>query len=593
LKFLVNSHVVNYQKPVTRWANILSFVISVLTIFAIIAYNGFYINDIVKTVIQGMIYASFVFYILKYFTLLFYSLQRGKYLHDTFFEFVVIFLLLLHFVSIFITPINIKIFNHELFEKYYLIFVQLFFLVVVSVELSKANVLLIKFNVTPPKFMLFAFLLLILAGTFLLMLPRMTVGHVSFIDALFTATSASCVTGLTTVDIGTVFTFKGQVIILALIQLGGISILTFATFFTIIFSKNAAGLRYKHWVQDLLSVNRMSDSYSLLKNIIFTSLLIEILGTGLLYIYWTGTHAFHTWHDTLFYSIFHTITAFNNAGMSLWCNNLENATIVYSYFPQTVIMLMVILGGIGFMTLSELFNPAIVRERRARPWRRLTPGTQIVLLTTFYIMLIGTLIFLFAEYNHSLAGKPRFFDKFFAALFQVSAARTAGFNTLNINHLGVPGMLLFMIIMFIGASPGSTGGGIKTTTFFVLVKSVLATVSGKQNIEFRKKFIPFDIVDKAYSIAFMSLGLILLSTFVLSMVEPYFSLITILFETLSAFTTTGLSTGSIAHFGWAGKFILILNMYIGRVGTLTMAFALSKRVKETKHQYPYTYFMVG
>lgn len=221
------------------------------------------------------------------------------------------------------------------------------------------------------------------------------------------------------------------------------------------------------------------------------------------------------------------------------------------------------------------------------------PGSQITLITTALLILFGTIIFFLVEYKHSLALKESWFSKAFAALFQIVTARTAGFNTINTHHLALPGIMILLLLMFIGASPGSTGGGIKTTTFFVLIKSVFATIRGKARIEFHKKTIPFEIVDKSYSIIIMSLIIIFVSTFILTLVEPEMPFHYLIFETISAFSTSGLSTGVIFDFNVAGKFILIVNMYIGRIGTLTLAFALSKRINSARHEYPSTYFMVG
>lgn len=451
-----------------------------------------------------------------------------------------------------------------------------------------------RLRFSPPKLMLLSFFLLLTMGTALLLLPAMTTNGISFIDALFTATSASCVTGMTILETGTDFTFAGQLVILILIQLGGLSILTFATFFITIFSKSySGGVRYQHFVKDLLSGDRVADSRKLLKNIIITTLIIEIIGTLFLFLHWKNSSNFSSSGESFMYALFHTISAFNNAGFSLWGSDFMNQAIVYSYYTQTVIMLLVLLGGLGFMTLNDLFNPHIIKERKKYPWKGLMPGSKIILVTTFSIIITATLIFFAVEYSHSLENHDSVGSKMFTSLFQVVASRTAGFNTICVSDITMSGFLLLMLIMFIGASPGSTGGGIKNTTFFVIIKSVAATIRGKHHIEYRRKTIPFDLVDKSYSIVIMSLIVIFISTFFLTLIEPSFKLQTSLFETISAFTTTGLSTGAPVDFSWQGKLILIIDMYIGRIGTLTLAFALSKRVRESKHQYPEMYFMVG
>lgn len=588
----LNLHIVVNQDRVTRIMQVLSFFVSLGTIAAIIIYHGFYITVEVKETIRTVVFASIFFYVIKYFLLLFYSLNIKQRIRETMFEFVVIILLIINLLSNLFLPDNLNILEGK-FSDYYLLLIQLFFLVVVTIELSKASTFLTKIHLSPSSLMLLSFLILISVGTLLLMLPRMTTNGISFIDALFTSTSATCVTGLSVINIGSAFTLKGQVVIMILIQLGGISILTFATFFTTFLSGAKQGLRYQHLVKDLLSTNKLSETYLLLREIVTASFFIEVAGALLLYMYWKNIGIFDSEGQTVFYSLFHAVSAFNNAGFSLWDANLMDSQVTFSYFPLSIIMILVFLGGIGFVVISDFFNPQYIRERKKFRWKKLLPGTKIVLMTTFMILLFGTIVLYFLEKDISMAGRTTFFDKVFTSLFHVVVARTAGFNMVNLANMAIPGMLLLIVIMFIGASPGSTGGGIKTTTFFVLIKSVLATIQGKKSIEFNKKTIPFELVDKAYSIVFMSLMIVILSAFALAIVEPTFNFINILFETVSAFATCGLSSGISPELSSAGKTILIIDMYIGRVGTLTLAYALSKRVKETRHQYPDTYFMVG
>lgn len=593
LKQKLNIHIVEWQPRVKAVLYVLSLLVSLVTIASIICYHGFYITLQTKEIIRTIVHVSLIFYTLKYFTFLFYSVDSKRYIKETFVEFIIILLLIFNWFCLSVFNVELPWFNYNNFDDSYLLIIQFYFLIMVFVEISKASRFLTRLKLSPPTLMMFSFGFLIAIGTLLLMLPRMTTNGITFIDALFTATSASCVTGLTVLNTGSTFTFKGLVVIMLLIQLGGLSILSYATFFTTFLSKSSAGLRYQHLIKDLMSTNKLSDSFLLLKEIFLTTLIIEAVGVGLLYMYWKTTGLFIADGKIFFYAIFHTISAFNNAGFSLWDANLMDAAIANNYFPQAIIMILVFLGGIGFVTLSDFFNPKIIRERKKFRWKQLMPGTKIILYTTFGIILVGTLIFFFVEYNHSLADKGNFLDKFLTALFQTVVGRTAGFNMVNVNLLAVPTMLLLMLIMFIGASPGSTGGGIKTTTFFVLLKSVFATIRGKKSIEFQRRTIPFDLVDKAYSITLMSFFLIFMSAFFLSLAEPDVPLVTLLFESISAFTTCGLSTGACADFSIFGKSVLVVNMYIGRIGMLKIAYALSKRVKESKHQYPETYITIG
>ena len=584
-------HIANRKQPVLRAMQILSFIVSVVTIAAIVIYHGCYLSASVISFIRGLVYFSLAFYIVKYFVLMFYSLHKIEYVKKSWFECVIIALLLLHFILYWL--FGWDLFNFKQYENAYILCIQLYFFVIMLIELSKASTFIGKMNLSPPVLLMSSFFILIVMGTILLVLPRMTTHPISFTDALFTATSASCVTGLTVLSTAHDFTLQGQVVIMILVQLGGMSILSFATFFTTFLSRSYVGLRYQYMVRDMVSANKLSDSFSLLRQIILFTFIIEASGVLMFYMYWRTTGFFDGTGTTFFYSLFHAVSAFNNAGFALWDASFNDAQICNSFFPQTIIMILVFLGGIGFVTISEFFNPAVIKERKKYRWKKLSPGTKIVLLTTFGIIIVGSLLFFALEYNNSLAEKNTLVDKVFACMFQIISGRTAGFNIIDVNAISIPGMLLVMIIIFIGASPGSTGGGIKTTTFFVLMKSVMATIKGKQHIEFDKKTIPFSLVDKAYSIVVLSVGIIFASVFVLTLVEPETNFINIMFESISAFTTCGLSTNVQAAFSDMGKLVLIVDMYIGRIGTLTIAYALGQRNKESRHTYPETYFMIG
>lgn len=586
-------HIATYKDSVRRILQICSAVISLVTIVCIICYHGMYISLEAKNIIRIIIHGSLCFYVVKYFVLLFYSLHRRDYLKKSWFEGVIIFLLIAQFLSVHIFHLSLDLFESENFENYYLLFIQFYFLIIVLIEFTKANGFLGRFNLSPPLLMVASFFILIAFGTLLLCMPRMTVNGISFVDALFTATSASCITGLTVVSTGTCFTVKGQVVIMILIQLGGISILSFATFFTTFLSKSFVGLRYQYMLRDMLDTNQLSESVALLRSIVLTTAIIEFSGVALLYTYWNTTGFFTTNSENLFYSLFYTISAFNNGGFVLMDKSLLDLGVSNSYFPQTIIAVLVFLGGIGFLTIRDFFSARRIRERKKHQWKGLMPQTRIILTTTFAIILICTLIFFLIEKDHALSGQKSFFDKIFTSFFQIITCRTSGFMVLDVNTMALPTMIMITLIIFIGGSPGSTAGGVKTTTLFVLIKSVLATIQGKKNIEYKHRTIHFSLVDRAYSIILMSLAFILTSCFLITLVQPDVSLNHAIFETTSAFTTCGLSSGAPADWCNAAKIILVINMYIGRIGTLTLAFALTKHRKESQHTYPNLYLMVG
>jgi trk system potassium uptake protein len=593
IKRKLKKHISDHSERVSKVFQKISLLFSLSTIIAICYYNGFFLSKEATYYIHLLIFCSLSFYIVKYIISAIYALKWKQYIKETKFEAIILSVLILGFLLVEIFGIKIGLLNNPTFGGYYILFIQLYFLLISALELSKASGFLTKFNMSPPGMMLLSFLVLILIGTSLLMMPRMTTNGISFIDALFTSTSACCVTGLSVINTGTDFSTRGQVIIMILIQLGGLSILSFASFFASFFSKSQVSLKQKYFTKDYLSANRTSETSMMIRQIITFTFIIEATGVGLLFLNWKTTNLFPTDGEAFYYALFHTISAYNNAGFSLWNANLMDQAIVHSYFPQIIIMILIFLGGIGFFVLSDFFGKDSIMERKKFKWKKLLPSTKIVLIATFFILGLGTISFFTLEFHHSLADKNSIPEKIVSSLFQVVTARTAGFNIVDMSKISAPALIVTMLIMFIGASPGSTAGGIKTTTAFVLFKSVIATIRGRKHIEFQKKTIPFELVDKSYSITIMSILIIFLSVFILTIIEPKLNFINILFETVSAFATCGLSTGITFGLSTAAKSILVFDMFIGRLGTLTFAFALSKRIKESEHVYPSTYFMVG
>ena len=583
-------HIAQYKGRVRRILQVCSVIVSLVTIACIIFYHGFYISIDAKNLIRWITYGSLLFYICKYFILLFYSLHRKEFIRRSWFEFIVICLLIIQFLSVVI--FHFRFVSAENFENYYILFVQVYFLVMVLIEMAKMSSTIGKYSLSPPLLMVLSFLVLIRFGAVLLLVPRMTYDGISFIDALFTATSASCITGLSVVSTSGCFTVKGQIVIMLLIQLGGMSILSFATFFTTFLARSSVGLRYQYMVRDMMAT-KLSDSFSLLRSIVLTTFIIEAVGVILLYTYWKNTGFFTSSSENLFFSLFYTISAFNNGGFVLIDKSLLELGSAHSYFPQVIIMILVFLGGIGFLTIRDFFSPRYIRDRKKYPWKSLMPQTKIILITTLGLIFVCTVLFFFIERNNALAGQGSLFDKIFTAFFEIATCRTSGFMILDINSMALPSVILIIVLMFIGGSPSSTGGGIKTTTFFVLIKSVWATIQGKKHIEFQHKTISYDLVDRASSIVTMTFSFILVSVFMLTLVEPSASLKDAIFETTSAFATCGLSTGICAEWNTLAKTVLIFDMYIGRIGTLTLAFALTRHKKESQHQYPDLYLMVG
>ena len=417
------------------------------------------------------------------------------------------------------------------------------------------------------------FLLIIFIGTGFLMLPKAHFQPISFLDALFTSVSAVCVTGLEVTDTATSFTMLGQVIILILFQLGGLGIMTFTVFFSFIFTSSSS-FRDGILLTELFSSESMGSFYKILTKIFLLTLLTE--ATGGLLIYGVLEHEVG---NRVFFSAFHSVSAFCNAGFSTLPDGLATAGINRNGSLKILISILVILGGIGFPVLlfiyryvRHLFLVLLRKIRRrqkpVRPEQR-NISVRIVISTSVILLLTGMLLFWLFESNGSLSGettKMKLVDSFFGSV----SARSSGFNTMNISLWSYPTIFLMMLLMWIGASPGSTGGGIKTTTFFIAFRSAWSFVRGRESLRVNNREISNDTVRRVLTIIFFSLIFITAGFMGLMLTEPQKSPVHLLFETIAAYSTSGLSLADPSTFSPAGKLIVMLMMFIGRVGPLTL-----------------------
>jgi len=376
-----------------------------------------------------------------------------------------------------------------------------------------------------------------------------------------------------------------------LIQLGGINILAFASFFATFYA-GGAGLRQQSLLKDLLSVSGLSDTRAILKEIVIYSFIIEIIGTVLLYFCWMPVHYDRNVAGLSWAALFHSVSAFNNAGFSIFPGGLMYDGIRFNLVSHWIIMILVVLGGLGFSVIQDVFSIKAILKRHRQKWVKKKVQTRIVLTVTYWLIFTGALFFFLIERNNTLAGLS-WAEKITMAFFQSVTTRTVGFNTVDIGALALPSLVLFMFLMYVGASPGGTGGGIKTTTFLVLFKSAVATIRGKKHIESFRHTISFETVDKAYSVALFSMMLIFLAIFLISLTEPHFSLVSLAFEVISAFGTVGLSMGITPFLSEYGKLIITVTMFIGRIGTLTLAIAFLKKATFSDYTYPKTDIMIG
>lgn len=437
-----------------------------------------------------------------------------------------------------------------------------------------------KFN--PAQFLVIAYFTVIVIGTFLLMLPIATTGEggLDFLDAFFTASSATCVTGLMVLDFTNTFSLFGQVIIMLLIQIGGIGIMTFSTIIALLLGRKI-GLKGRLLLKDDLDNIQMAGLIRLVKSVLFLTLIIEGFGAIPLFIslirdYPPG--------KALYWAIFHSVSAFNSAGFALFGENLAGF-IINTPLVSISIMILVILGSLGFSVLVELYTK---KQKKA-----FTLQTKIVLSFTFILIAFAFLYFFLLEYNNQATiGNLALGEKLQAAFFYAVNSRTAGFNVLAVEQVHNATLFLTIILMFIGASPGSTGGGIKTTTFGVIAITVWNVIRGKRDIEIFQRRLPERLIIKAFVITLLAIFLILFVTIVLSVTEEA-SFMSLLFETVAAFGTVGLSTGITASLSVIGRLLIIVTMFIGRVGPLTLVVALAEQRQKLPYRYPEEEIMVG
>jgi potassium uptake TrkH family protein len=563
---------------------------------AIIYQHGFTQTPYYLHITESIIEFSLIFYVLKFLTRIFYEFHPIDFIKDNRVEAILLlFIAIDQLVSLFsgthLVQQTMKAIGFPGIHTYYNLFVQFYFLIIIAVELGKAGRFIDYIHVGPSGLLVLSFIFIIFAGAGLLLLPEMTVSGISPIDALFTSTSACCVTGLVVVDTSVCFTLKGKTIIMMLIQVGGLNIISFATLFAS-FYRNSSGIKLQSLIKDMVSTDKLSNTRSLLRKIFLYSIFIELGGAILLFVTWPNEMIFKGIGEKIYFSLFHSVSAFNNAGFGLFTDNLYDITIRHAYNLQLVIASLIFLGGIGFIVLEDVFKIENIRERRKIKWKKLQTHSRIALYTSAILIVVGAVVFYLVEYRNTIAGYG-LYGSIVSSIFQSVSCRTAGFNTVDFTHLGQPVLILMMFLMFVGASPGSTGGGIKTTTFSVILRSAISTIKGRKNVEIVRHTISSDTISKAYSIALFSISLIFISTFALTITEPDKSFLSLLFEEISAFGTVGLSTGITSTLSYAGKLIIILTMYIGRIGTLTLAFAITKRVVYTKYRYSEINVLVG
>lgn len=439
----------------------------------------------------------------------------------------------------------------------------------------------------PAKIVFLSFTTLIGIGTFLLMLPASSAKlntTIPFIDALFVITSAACVTGLSTISIGNDLSIFGQLVVLVVIQIGGLSIMTLYSSITVLLGKNLS-TKERVLMQDLHDAVSLEELFDVILNIVKYTFFIELWGGIIL------TFAFsyegYEFGQAMYLGFYHSISAFCNAGFSTFDNSLEN----FNTTPliHGTIAVLIIMGGIGFIVLKECWEALLEKKS----FFKFSIHSKIVLITTFYLLVGGIVFIFFSEYLSALEGYTTW-QKLQISFFQSATLRTAGFNSIPLLNLQAQTIFVFIILMAIGGSPGSTAGGIKTTNFAILLESIRTTFKGRRKVYMFDRIIaPKDVI-KAVSLVFLYIFLACIFLLMLVSIEKKTAFLPLLFETISAFSTVGLTLGVSPTLSYAGKLLISLVMFVGRIGPLTFVLAVGERESEIAEvEYPTGRILLG
>ncbi|MVZ63559.1 TrkH family potassium uptake protein [Sphingobacterium humi] len=463
-------------------------------------------------------------------------------------------------------------------------------------ELSRSSLFFDNFYFNPTILFVVSFLGLIILGAVLLMLPRTTIeAPLSFVDAFFMATSAVCITGLSVTDISTNFSFFGQAVIMALIQVGGLGIMTFTGFFGYFFS---GGFSFKNQLMfgEILGENKLNSVISTLMTIILITFLFEFIG-GLLIFFSLDPKLFESLGERVFFAAFHAISGFCNSGFTIIKDGVTNENYRFNYHFQLAVSSMFIIGSLGFGTIFNFYTfiktkgDALIhkyilqRNFRHKP-QVFTFNSRFIVLCNLIVIVLATVSFFVLERNHSLMDDKSVFGEWVTSIFMANSSRSAGFNSVDLNFISIPTLIMLVTLMWVGVSPGSTGGGVKVTTVAIALMNIVALARGKESIEIFKRKIASESVNKSFAIILLSVLTITFSFILLNFTDPNQQMIPLLFETVSAYTTCGLSLGITANLTATSKIILMLTMFVGRVGMLTLLVAFIKNTQNKSYIYP-------
>ena len=570
--------------------NLFSFYTSLIAVLIMIIETGFYDEFLFRSQI---IYSYDFSFILTLVNILYYNFyKKSPYTRKIWpLEILVTILIMVYYLARFE-------YNFSLTHTFRFFSLRLLYVLIVLCFIRDFSSLNINFKrtfINPAQLFILSFLAIILFGTALLMMPNATVNGIKPLDALFTATSAVCVTGLIVLDTAKDFTLFGKVIIISLIQIGGLGIMTFASYFSYFFR---GGASYENQISlgEMTSSDKLGEVFNTLKRIIVITVIIEALGAIFIYSTLDLSLLDNSINKGIFFSIFHAISAFCNAGFSTLSGNLYEPGYQFNYGLHLTVASLFIFGGLGFPIvynvykyikhlIKNLFRSLFTKEKfHHMPWV-INLNSQIIIATTLILLIFGTVMIYLFEYNGALKDHSTF-GAWIEAFFISANNRTAGFNTIDVNLISAPTLMICIFLMWIGASPASTGGGIKTSTFAIATLNIISLAKGKKRTEIYRREIGEHSIRRAFAIIALSLFVLGIGIFLLVIAEPDKDLLTLAFEAFSAYSTVGQSINVTPNLSPAGKVIIISIMFIGRVSMFSLLIAMVKREKYYNYRYP-------
>lgn len=577
--------------PLVKVLNVILALVSFIAVASLLMQYGFYLPPALNSILIRIDLLVVQFYLWQFIIKFIISKDKFVFLRHRWFEALLAFFILLELLFLF-KNVGFSVIR-EFFSgidvtaitEIYIGVAQVLIIASIIAEGIRYNTKIASLKFHPSQTLIFSFIAVILIGTGLLMLPRAVIPgkSIHFIDALFTSASAVCVTGLAIFDTGTYFSPFGQTIIMILIQIGGLGIMTLSSFLALFFGQGV-GIRERIVLNQMMNLDKIGMIAKTLRNVVLLTFIVEACGALLFMLLWSDSN--WSMNKLLFNAVFHSVSAFCNAGFSTFSDSLisfQNNIPVLAVFS-----ILIIIGGLGFtviMDFTHLFSKPKGYKKRVRV---LKVQTKIVFIVTGILLSGGfALLYLLNSSTHGIT-------RITTAAFNTVTARTAGFNSIDFALLNTPSILIIMMLMFIGASPGSTGGGIKTTTIGILWTSIIAIITGQNRIIIFKRRLPFLILNRALVIFAFSVITVAVAITLLSITENA-PVLNIMFEAISAFGTVGLSLGLTGSLSFSGKIIIILLMFIGRLGTLTLVFAITSPTEQppVRIEYPSESVMIG